>query len=112
MGTKETGVNRNVVPSEIWEDATYLMDCKEIKRNNVTRSRHNTITHKYNTLTPSNLFWPCDEKTETRTSSVNLNVEGKGSRGKREKMLDGLTKWLKLGRVTEEALKATSVRNA
>ena len=34
-------------------------------------------------------------------------IEGKRSRGKKhEKMLDGLTKWLKVGRVTE-ALKTT-----
>ena len=38
-------------------------------------------------------------------------IEGKRSRGKqREKMLDGLTKWFKVGRVTE-ALKATRDRD-
>ena len=39
-------------------------------------------------------------------------IEGKRIRGKqREKMLDGLTKWLKVGRETEE-LKATRDRDA
>ena len=39
-------------------------------------------------------------------------IEGERNRGKqREKMLDVLTKWLKVGRVTEE-LKATRDRNA
>ena len=39
-------------------------------------------------------------------------TEGKRSMGKQgEKMLDGLTKWLKVGRVTE-ALKATRDRDA
>ena len=39
-------------------------------------------------------------------------IEGKCSSGKqREKMFDGLRKWLKVGRVTE-ALKATRVRDA
>ena len=38
-------------------------------------------------------------------------IEGKCSRGKKhKKMLGGLTKWLKVGRVTEE-LKATRVRD-
>ena len=38
-------------------------------------------------------------------------IEGKCSRGKQhEKMLDGLTKWLKVGRVTE-ALKARRDRD-
>ena len=36
MDTKETGGNRNVVPSE---NATNLMDCKEIKRNSVRRTK-------------------------------------------------------------------------
>ena len=39
-------------------------------------------------------------------------IKGKCSRGKRrEKMLDGITKWLKVGRVTD-ALKVTSDRDA
>ena len=39
-------------------------------------------------------------------------IKGKRSRGKQqEKMLDGLTKWLKEGRVTE-ALKAMKDRDA
>ena len=39
-------------------------------------------------------------------------IEGKYSRGKqRKKMLDGLKKWLEVGRVTE-ALKATRDRDA
>ena len=47
-----------------------------------------------------------------RTSYDNCNDEGKRSRGnQREKMLDGLTKWLKVRRVTE-ALKATRDRGS
>ena len=39
-------------------------------------------------------------------------IDGNNKRGKqREKMLDGLTKWLKVGRV-KEALKVTSDRDA
>ena len=39
-------------------------------------------------------------------------IEGKSSRGKQcEKMLDGLTKWLKVGRVTE-AMEAMRDRDA
>ena len=52
---------------------------------------------------------PCDWNRETRTSCDKTAgmIEGKRSREiQREKMLDGLTKWLKVGRVIE-ALKVT-----
>ena len=42
-GSKETGGNRNVVPSQ---NAMNLMDCKEIKRNSVMRSQDNKTNHK------------------------------------------------------------------
>ena len=45
---------------------------------------------------------------ENRSSCQNLNDQGKMQQGKTA-MLDGLTKWLKVGRVTE-ALKATRGR--
>ena len=59
------------------ENATNLMDCKEIKRNCCKKRR---------------------EKLEyLETTEM---IEGKHSREKQhEKMLDGLTKWLKVGRV-------------
>ena len=53
-------------------------------------------------------FFGHDEKRDTRTSCGNWNGRGETQR---EKMLDGLTKWLKVGRVTE-ALKATRDRDA
>ena len=43
MFTKNIGGNGNVVPTY---NAYNLMDCNEIKRNGVTRSRHNKITHE------------------------------------------------------------------
>ena len=71
------------------------------------RSWHNKIPHKQNILTPSNLFWPYDEKRETKHLVTTGMMKGKRSMGKQsENMLDGLTKWLEVGRVTE-ALKAT-----
>ena len=53
--------------------------------------------------------WRCNEKRETRTSCDNWNERWETQQGK--KMLDGLTKWLKVGRVTE-ALEATWDRDA
>ena len=51
--------------------------------------------------------WPCDEKRETRLSCGNWNNRWKMQQGKqRDMMMDELTKWLKVGRVTE-TLKAT-----
>ena len=51
----------------------------------------------------------CDEKTATTNFVATEMIKGKRSRGKqREKMLDGLTKLLKVGRVTE-ALKMTRI---
>ena len=54
---------------------------------------------------------PCDEKRKTLTHTTTGIIEGKRSCGKqREKMLDGLTKWRNVRRVTE-ALKATRDRD-
>ena len=39
---------------------------------------------------PGNLFWPCDEKRETRTSCDDWNV---GKKTQQEKIYDELTKW-------------------
>ena len=47
-----------------------------------------------------NIFLQCDEKRETGTCCDNWNDQ------QREKILDRLTKWLNVGRVTD-ALKAT-----
>ena len=58
------------------------------------------------------LFWLCDGKRETRTSCDNWNDRRKMQQGKqREKMLDGPTKWLQVGTVTE-ALTATRDKEA
>ena len=60
---------------------------------------------------PSNLFWLCDEKREIRIMTTGM-IEEKCSRGKqREKMLDGLTKWFKVERLTE-ALQVMRDRDA
>ena len=84
-------LNRNVV-------AMNLVDCKEIKQcyERLTQQDHSC-----------NLFWPCDEKREARTSSDNWNDRRKTQ----EKMLDGLTKWQKVGQVTD-TLKAKRNKNA
>ena len=50
---------------------------------------------------PATFFWPCDEKRET----------GKIERKQCEKMLDGLTKWLKVG-IKTDALKMARDRDA
>ena len=50
-----------------------------------------------------NLFWPCDEKRETRIFCENWNVQ--------RKMLNGLTNWLKVGQGTD-AVKAMRDRDA
>ena len=42
---------------------------------------------------PGNLFWPNDEKRGTTTSCDNWNDRS-------EKVLDGPTKWFKVGRMT------------
>ena len=81
-------------------NAMNLMECKQIKGNSVTRSRIARSLIKINRIRKrqATFLWPCDEKGETRTGVI----EGKVIRGKqREKMLSGLTKWLKVGRVTE-----------
>ena len=55
---------------------------------------------------------PCDENRETKTSSDYWDDSAKTQQGEQcEKMLDGLTKWLKVGQVTD-ALKATRGRYA
>ena len=55
---------------------------------------------------PGNLFWPRYEKRETGTSGENWNDHRKT----RTKMLDGLTNWLKVGRVID-TLKDTRDRD-
>ena len=67
---KKTGVNRNEVPTE---NATNLMNCKEIKQNSVMESLLNKITHIQITQTPGNRFWPCYEKRETKLSCDKWN---------------------------------------
>ena len=53
---QKTGGNRNVVSME---NATNLVDCKEIKQSSVERSCHNKITHKYNINTKQTLLAMC-----------------------------------------------------
>ena len=57
------------------------------------------------------LLWPCDEKRKTTSTTATMIEEKRSSRKQREKMLAGLTKWLRVGRLTEE-LKATRDRDA
>ena len=90
----KTGVDRNVVPSE---NAKNLMDCSEIKRNSVTRnditrSLINRISKKQVTF-----FGHVMRRKKLEHLVTTGMIEGKCSWGKQhEKMLDGLTKWLKV----------------
>ena len=72
------------------KNAMNHMDCKGMKRNSITRSRHNKIAHKY-ILKPSYPFWPCDEKRGTRTSCDNWNGNN------RRKMQQRETTWKDVG---------------
>ena len=88
-----------------------LMDCKEIKRNSVARSLLNKITHSRICKCQATYFGHVRRR-ERRTSCDNWNDRKKRQQGKKcEKMFDGLTKWSKVGQVTE-ALKETRDRDA
>ena len=95
-----------MIPSE---NATNLMDCKEIKRNSVKRG-NNKITHKR--IRKASFFGHVMRREKLEHRVTTETIEGKRNRGKqREKMLDGLTEWLKVGRVAE-VLKAARDRDA
>ena len=86
-------------------DCTNLMDYKKNLNETVTRSQHNKITH--NTLQ----LWVFFDHMMRRKTLEHLETTGIIEGKQCEKMLDGLTKWLKEGRVTQ-ALKVTWDRAA
>ena len=73
-----------------------LMDRKEIERNSVREADTRPVIKRIPKMS-GNLFWSCDEKRETETSCYNSNDGRKTQQMETtEKMLDGLTKWLKV----------------
>ena len=67
------------------ENATNLMDYKEIKRNSATRSSHIKITRKWNIQTPGTFFFLSrDEKKLEHLVTTGMSEE-KHSRGDCEK---------------------------
>ena len=59
------------------ENATKLMDYKEIKQNSVKKKLTQQDLSLKNTKMPSNLFWPCNKKRETKTSYENWKDQKK-----------------------------------
>ena len=94
------------------ENAPNLRDCKEIKRNRVTRNRHK-IANKINRIDKHQaiflglflvfFFGHVMRREKLDNLEPSVVIEGKRTRGKQQ--VNGQTKWPNVGRVTD-ALKA------
>ena len=95
---------RSVVPTE---SATNLMDCKEIKQNNVQKGyRARSLINR----TSKRLFQPCVEKSDTGTSCDSWNCPREAQQGKIKRKDVGRTK--KVAKCRTNAIKAMRDRDA